>query len=145
MSRTKSNFQMLCFKQMYQYLGAKGSFSLQLLQIEVCWRLSSGLTLQHISHPLDINMSAKWQKVKYVYLSLQYEGFELWVKLRKLFCHQIVSQLYFKYQKWINWQHTLIAGNFALYVDLKNILSKWGKQCRKDPKIFQLHAILQSF
>lgn len=39
----------------------------------------------------------------------------------------------------------LNAGNFVLYIDLKNILSQWGKQCRKDPKPLQLHAILQSF
>lgn len=144
MSRTESNFQMLCFKLIYQYLGAKSSLSL-LVQIEVCWRLSSGLTLRHISHPLDINMSAKLLQVKYVYLSLQDEGFELWMKLSKVFCHQRVSQLCFKYQKWSNWQHMLIAENFVLYIDLKNILSQWCKQCRKDTKIFQLYAILQSF
>lgn len=38
----------------------------------------------------------------------------------------------------------LIAGNFVLYINLKHILSEWGKQCRNDPKMLQLDSILQS-
>lgn len=72
---------MLCFKVIYQYLGAKSSFSLLLL------KTFTRLVSKHISHPLDKNTTAKLQKVKYVYLSLQDEGFESWVKLQKNFCH----------------------------------------------------------